>query len=459
MYMPLMQDQGPADHLTQLGPVLYACAAHVTEGSFEKTDISLSQIKSLTSIVDGPLQRMSLIIADSLARRLLCPIQGFAGALIHPSDYFEQSILQTARCNLASLTPYISTGFATINRAILEAMEDEKVVHIIDLSCSTSNPRQWIKLLRDFHGRKGGPPEVRLTVVHDNNGFLADMRVLLSKEADMLKIPFQFNSVVGRLETLDFSNLRNTLNIKYGEAIAISCLLQMHRLLVVDDNMSCSGIGQLQKMANIAQLKKMASSVYSPTSTLNYPQTPSPQCQTPKLLASFLTAVRALKPNIMLVMEQDANHNALLFCDRFVEALNYYAALFDGLHAVVAANPRMADERARVERMILGEEIKNILVCEGVHRHERHERLSQWAMHMNRSGFDHVPLSFRAIWEGNQKLTNFGLNGCQNKVENDCLLLCWGSIHLYSISAWRPHQGSSSGSREHMLVQPQHQII
>lgn len=334
-----------------------------------------------------------------------------------------------------------------------------KVVRIIDLSCSTAHPWQWLKLLHDFHGRQGGPPEVRLTVVHDDNDYLANMRILLSNEADKLKIPFQFSSVIGRLETLDLSNLRNTLDIKYGEAIAISCSLQMHRLLVVDDKVSCSGIGQLQKMANIAQLNQMASSVYSPASTLNYPQTPSPQCKMPKLLATFLSAVRALKPNIMLVMEQDANHNALLFCDRFAEALNYYAALFDSFHAVVAANPRRADERARVERMILGEEIKNILLCEGVYRHERHERLSQWAMHMDRSGFDHVPLSFRAIWEGNQKLMSFGLNGCQSKVENDCLLLCWGSRHLYSISAWRPHKGSTSGSREHMLVQPQRQII
>lgn len=127
MYRPLLQDQGIADHLAQLGPVLYACATHVIEGSFEKTDIDLSQIKRLTSIADGPLQRLSLIIADSLARRLLCPIQGFAGALIHPSDYFEQSILQTARFNFTNLSPYISTGFATINRAILEAMEDEQV--------------------------------------------------------------------------------------------------------------------------------------------------------------------------------------------------------------------------------------------------------------------------------------------------------------------------------------------
>ena len=127
MYRPLMQDQGTTDQLAQLGPVLYVCAAHVTEGSFEKTDIGLSQIKKLTSIVDGLLQRLSLIIADSLARRLLCPIQGFAGALIHPSDYFELSVIRTARCNLANLSPFNSTGFVTINRAILESMEVEKV--------------------------------------------------------------------------------------------------------------------------------------------------------------------------------------------------------------------------------------------------------------------------------------------------------------------------------------------
>uniref|UniRef100_A0A0A9D680 GRAS34 n=1 Tax=Arundo donax TaxID=35708 RepID=A0A0A9D680_ARUDO len=184
------------------------------------------------------------------------------------------------------------------------------------------------------------------------------MQTLLSKEAEALKIPFQFTSVNGRLKTLDFSNLCNILEIKFGEAVAISCALQMHRLLVVDDNVNCAGIAQLQKMANIAQLKQMVSSVYSPASTLNYPQTPSLQCHMLKLLVSFLSAVRVLKPNIMLVMEQDANHNALLFCDRFVEAINYYAALFDSLNAVAAANPRRAAEQTRVERMILGEEIK-----------------------------------------------------------------------------------------------------
>ncbi|WVZ54546.1 hypothetical protein U9M48_005327 [Paspalum notatum var. saurae] len=453
MHMPLVQNQGIVNDLVQLGPVLYECAANAIEGSFEKANVSLSEINRLASIVDGPLQRLSLIIADSLARRLLLSIQGFAGALIHPAVYFEHSSIQTARFNFVNLSPYLSAGFATMNQAILEALQGEKVtvVHIIDLSCSASHPLQWLRLLQEFFRRRGGPPQVvRLTVVHDNNDFLANMKALLDKEAEMLKIPFQFNSVTARLETLNFSNLRNTLGIKYGEAVAISCSLQMHRLLVVDDNVSCAGIGQLQKMANAAQLKQMASSVYSPASTLNYPQTPSPQCQIPKMLANFLNAVRVLKPNIMLVMEQDANNNALLFRDRFVEALHYYAALFDSLNAMAAANPRRSNERARVERMILGEEIRNILLCEGVHRHERHERLRQWAMYMERSGFHHVPLSFEAIKEGEQKLLSFGLNGCQFKAETGCLELCWGSRHLYFVSAWRPDEGSTSGSREHM---------
>ncbi|KAL6905655.1 hypothetical protein ACP4OV_003256 [Aristida adscensionis] len=143
----------------------------------------------------------------------------------------------------------------------------------------------------------------------------------------------------------------------------------------------------------------------------------------------------------------------MLFSDRFAEAVSYYAALFDYLHeAAAAAAAAAADERARVERVILGEEIKNILLCEGVRRHERHERLSQCAAYMEGSRFGHVPLSFGAIRVGREKLMGFGLRGCQGKEDGGCLLLGWGSTPLYSVSAWRPHQGSTFESREHMPV-------
>jgi hypothetical protein len=85
---------------------------------------------------------------------------------------------------------------------------------------------------------------------------------------------------------------------------------------------------------------------------------------------------------VVVVTEQEASHNAAALTERFVEALNYYAALFDCLEVVAA---RGSVERARVERWLLGEEIKNIVACDGAERRERHERLERWAARMERA--------------------------------------------------------------------------
>lgn len=126
---PCAHEQGTADDLVQLGPTLYECMAHLIEGCFEETDCSLMKISKLASIGDGPLQRLSRIIADSLARRLMRPAQGIAAALIDPSRYLKQSCLWAARENFADISPYLSTGFVTINRAMLEQVQDQKVTH------------------------------------------------------------------------------------------------------------------------------------------------------------------------------------------------------------------------------------------------------------------------------------------------------------------------------------------
>uniref|UniRef100_J3L8B0 Uncharacterized protein n=1 Tax=Oryza brachyantha TaxID=4533 RepID=J3L8B0_ORYBR len=78
----------------------------------------------------------------------------------------------------------------------------------------------------------------------------------------------------------------------------------------------------------------------------------------------------------MVVTEQEANHNAAGLTERFLEALNYYSALLNCLEVGAA---RGSVERARVERWLLGEEIKNIMACDGAERWERHERLERWA--------------------------------------------------------------------------------
>lgn len=48
--------------------------------------------------------------------------------------------------------------------------------------------------------------------------------------------------------------------------------------------------------------------------------------------------------------------------ERFEEALNYYASLFDCLERASAAQAhRCAGERARAERLVLGEEIRGLI--------------------------------------------------------------------------------------------------
>ena len=52
---------------------------------------------------------------------------------------------------------------------------------------------------------------------------------------------------------------------------------------------------------------------------------------------------------------------------------------------------RPPDERAQVERVVVGEENKGVLLRDGAHRRERHARLQQWAARMEMAGFTSVP--------------------------------------------------------------------
>ncbi|KAF0913337.1 hypothetical protein E2562_021986 [Oryza meyeriana var. granulata] len=57
-------------------------------------------------------------------------------------------------------------------------------------------------------------------------------------------------------------------------------------------------------------------------------------------LGSFLSSVRSLSPKIMVMTEQEANHNGGAFQERFDEALNYYASLFDCLQRSACCSAR-----------------------------------------------------------------------------------------------------------------------
>ncbi|XAR60328.1 hypothetical protein NMG60_11033650 [Bertholletia excelsa] len=110
-------------------------------------------------------------------------------------------------------------------------MEGEKMVHIIDLNAT--EPAPWRALLQDLSARPEGPPHLRITGVHQQKEILDQMAHILTEEAEKLDIPFQFNPIVCKLEDLEAEKLR----VKTGEALAISCVLQLHTLLANDDEL------------------------------------------------------------------------------------------------------------------------------------------------------------------------------------------------------------------------------
>ncbi|XP_020672894.1 scarecrow-like protein 3 [Dendrobium catenatum] len=391
-YAPWLRDLKSDERGLFLIHLLLNCATHVAAGNIDQANAFLEQISFLSSPDGDTMQRIASYFTEALARRLLRSWPGLYRAL-NP-DLPESSSASTFHaCRLFhDLFPFLRLSFLVSNQAILEAMEGEKVVHVVDLG--GSDPSQWIALLQSLAARQEGPPHLRITAVGESRDFLTHMASILSNEAEKLDIPFQFHAVISRLDTLNVESLR----VKTGEALAITSLLQLHPLLAPNDDAA------------------------------------APRKHFSTKIESFLTSLWGLSPKIMVVTEQESNHNGSTLKERFMEALYFYAAMFDCLESTV---PRQSAERARVEKMLFGEEIKNIIACEGLERKERHEKLERWMQRLEMAGFWRVGLSYHGLMQARRLLLGFGSDGYQVKEQNGSFFFCWQERALFSVSAWR----------------------
>ncbi|KAF6163965.1 hypothetical protein GIB67_011656 [Kingdonia uniflora] len=420
--------------------LLISCASHVASGSLENANVGLEQISQLASPDGDTMQRIAAYFTEALADRILKAWPGLHKAL---NSTKITSITETVlvRKFFFELCPFLKIAFVITNQSIIEAMEGEKMVHIIDLNAA--EPAQWVALLQALSARPEGPPHLRITGIHEQKEVLEQTAIRLAEEAEKLDIPFQFNPVVSKLENLDIESLR----VKTGEAVAISSILQLHSLLASDDDTQKKKSSPPSKNFNSAQLQRVLHmnqstlgellekdliSGYSPSadsassSPLSLPNSPK--------MESFLTALWGLSPKIMVVAEQESNHNGSTLMDRLLEALYYYAAMFDCLESTVS---RASIERIKVEKMLFGEEIKNIIACEGIERKERHEKLEKWIQRLDFAGFGRVPLSYYGLLQARRLLQSYGCDGYKIKEENGCLVICWQDRALFSVSAWR----------------------
>lgn len=408
---PWLKELKPEERGLYLIHLLVTCANHVASGSLENANIALDQISHLASPEGDTMQRIATYFSEALADRILRSWPGVYKAF-HSTrvSVVAEEILM--RKMFSEFLPFMKVAFVITNQAIVEAMEGEKMVHVIDLNASEA--AQWCALIQDLSARPEGPPHLRITGIHQHKEVLEQMAHILTDEAERLDLPFQFNPVVSRLENLDFERLR----VKTGEALAISSIMQLHTLLGSESSpstqMKQNTLGEL--LDNSPSNDSASSSPLSPT------------------IDNFLSAIWGLSPKVVVLTEQDCDHNGKNLMERVSESLYFYAALFDCMESSL---PRASLERLKMEKMLLGEEIKNIIACEGAERKERHEKLQKWSQRLDFGGFVNVPLSYYAMLQAKRLLQSYKCDAYKIKDENGSVVICWQDRPLFSVSAWR----------------------
>jgi hypothetical protein len=178
------------------------------------------------------------------------------------------------------------------------------------------------------------------------------------------------------------------LHVKENEAVAVNCIMQLHRLLY-DSGES---------------------------------------------IKDFLSLLKTTRPRVVALVEQEGSHNSPNFEARFLESLQFYCAVFDSLDASLARGSR---SRLQVERLF-SQEICNILACEGSERVERHEPFVHWRVLMAQAKFINVPVKKRAKAQADILLRMFEPDGYTLSEEDGTLTLGWMDQPLFTASAWKP---------------------
>ncbi|VAI01528.1 unnamed protein product [Triticum turgidum subsp. durum] len=265
-------------------------------------------------------------------------------------------------------------------------------------------------LLHALALRPGGPPSFRLTGVGppqpDETDALQQVGWKLAQFAHTIRVDFQYRGLVAAtladLEPFMLQPEGEEDPNEEPEVIAVNSVFEMHRLL--------------------AQ---------------------------PGALEKVLGTVRAVRPRIVTVVEQEANHNSGTFLDRFTESLHYYSTMFDSLEggssggpsevsSGAAAAPAAAGTDQVMSEVYLGRQICNVVACEGAERTERHETLGQWRNRLGNAGFETVHLGSNAYKQASTLLALFaGGDGYKVEEKEGCLTLGWHTRPLIATSAWR----------------------
>ncbi|KAL7101075.1 hypothetical protein ACP275_08G034300 [Erythranthe tilingii] len=394
----------PQERSVELIQLLLTCANHASSGNLRHADTCLCRISELASVSGDSMQRLAARFASALAARLVKRWPGLYKALNNGGLGLVSFDMDRARSVFLRSFSFLSFAYAIINRTLIQAMSGEQVIHIIDLGWG--DPKLWVPFIRGVANGPDGPPRLKFTFVGMSKESQERLQGRLVKEAKTLNImQIEFNIVNAKLRELTLDMLK----VNSGEAIALTSILGLHALLAEDDRVDARFGLHNNNNKKINQVK---------------------EC---KRMAEFLEMVRSIGPKVVLLVEQESDHNSTRLADRFVEGLHYYSALFDWIDLKFGGFS--CTDRTRLEEMF-GQEIEDIVAGEGLEREERHERYVKWAFRFTKAGFRPVRLWYETMDEAREMVEGCRLGGFKVVSQKGSLMICWHERPIYAVSAW-----------------------
>lgn len=323
---------------------------------------------------------------------------------VHDTVEAESDIeaVHSSYLTLNQITPFIRFCHLTANQAILDAIDDgQQALHILDLDIM--HGLQWPPFMQALADRPS-PPLLRITATGTDLSLLRRTGDRLLRFADSLGLRFQFHPLHHHHDhDLPLLLSSSALVIFPDEALAVNCVLFLHRLLRFSDQ------------------------------------------QRNLVILSFLNTIKALNPKVVTIAEREANLNShipALFMPTFVEALDHYTAIFDSLEATLPPSSR---DRLAVEQIWLASEILEVVArgaednnsIEDERRRWRAQRYDAWEVMLGRSGFSNVALSPFALSQAKLLLRlHYPSEGYRLRILNNSFFLGWQNRPLFSVSSW-----------------------